>query len=1796
MSQVSDSSSSTRSSISGQRKSRTPLEWLAHLLQRFALGDLVKPPKWGLLIFFNKESQILDGKEFEKRVHTLLAGKSKKLRKAFSDAFHPLLGQLRGLLKLKGKRLPELWATYWKKEEETIRKWVTRLRLPEVHAGVFHAGEWFDSAQLEAGTKVVSNEFVYLPKEKEPHYEESVDSSEDGSVSEVSDVPSEEVEIKDPATEESSQLSIYSDVDSEDPENWPKRKTDRSGKTDNPLLVEGLTYYIPEAGEGAGAPLGMRCLRRNGPRDALPRTFKVSAVLSPLEQALCVQHFPAMHLRFTGKGATKHPYCRAIRELAHMRVYTLLEEAERDVVEVGSEFLRIYPQFPTVWHLMPELDPADRQRWKKVERAARQLHWNMDELPVCRHKLEECLCLDDINPTTFIMVDTIYYIHPDTLVEALRKRPGARILSVHHEFPSANAQKWADYRYERQGNGDVCCWVNGSNDNLPIIHSACDWMLPRQYVTLSGHVLTMKEQFRIAELNYVCLEITLTDSYDPNRDAKLITRFWDREHYGTCDDPRFVTAVDHIFSNPDFQSLVVDTNWAGSWANCAARWLRSGPDDGTPLSRLYSAGADFIVTLGGAGAPARFSSSGTYALQRYVIPKTVLAEAKRLAAGRVRDAKVWGELVNTVRRGLLTLKRTPEDVAKLVVPIAVLAFVDVVEDTAALKHLEMRDSDLREHNARLKFDFSAPPPASYFSRLLGLLKGPTARNVYLVAAAALLGALMFKYGGSMVWQRFEAWRSPSGGAMLSSYVRHTHRPPREDGPEFPVHYLPMDRDLSGRPSWFERAISRVGAFVNWDAPRRGGLPALPRGALRRPDYAARQVLDYADPQSPSPPFVQTRMPPIHGVRTEDGHPMYSGYPIGSFPVRIDNTDVARLVVNRPLRMGPRRGGANFIGSIFPGGPTWESAARGVILGPFLEEVFRRLPLVLPSVIGVPLSAIFSATLPFIEYSSVVNALATAVVKRDGLVSVEMQRKIMKQALGLYSGPLMIHVVCSILPFKWALLVHMLWNLHVALKELSGVSFTPAESLAPAAANLLSYLRLPSWWKTAATFLPLIMALGAIIWWKVGQAVPIQATSGALVTAYGEATVPTYCISRTTLSPAIPKYPLYEGPFLKEGTTTFYKISPSAPLCQEKTGAWLMGIGLLHYPPTVMQQCIDNLAAGAASRSLCPTPPVYVDEYESLCEYAEAEIPHQLGLLVTEPNDEKLAPQHLDMRHEDLAGPTELVIPQFPQTKLTWPQIREMSVEEYAADFEPGRRQQLYEAFRSFGTTVLTLKDSEVDGMVKIDEKLTGVQLACWLSWLYLSGQVAWEVYDEGSGEIHCIIPNILLEMTKNPRLISANGSCRWHLATGVWIKPMEHRFLNRTRKLLHKANGSLAVLTELVAGELRAGRNAFITKGLNPNDKGLLRDAIIAAIEDATGEPVEEITMDGKSYDAHHKAHFRAWCCAVLLKMGVDRKIVDLILEEMEQFTIRNVKGFYAKGPGVMGSGKTYTAIFHCIINALTALYAFSRAQGEIPDPSEVFEEDVGVPAGLTEEARKLLRRKVGYEYVIKRWRKGYYDIPDFVPGGRKIHVDRATLVDGDDNELFSTRSKIRIAYQGTVFGKVLLELGLTMKINHFRDPMFADYCSGFYWPADAGPDGKRVSCHIHGPIIGRALTKMGWAIDRYPERLRLRWLGTVYHPLMADYKHIPVLRAVVARTYLDADITRTIRIRGHEAHKVHVSCAGVVNEETWRFMQGRYNLSREIIEDLEDMIYRLKSLPVLISHPVLDSIMRRDYPEIAGL
>lgn len=1820
------------------------MDWMAHLLQRCGIGALYNPPKWCCAIFLDKEGAILDGKSFERRIQNLLRFHRKTVRKAFSDTFHPLLGQLRGLAKLKGKKAHKVWSEHWHKEEDAIIKWCRKLRLEGVHAGIFHSGEWFAATKLDAGTKELYSLCFGLSKaEGKKPMEESTDSE----TASIVTGEEEDVGLKDPAIEdESSQLSMISDAPTEDdPEAWPKRKTARVQKQEHDLLHVGTCYYIPEGGAGTPAPLGMTTLRRNGPRLALPLTYKVEAVLTPLEMALTVQNFANMHLRFTGKGARKHSFCRVMRELSHVKLLTYLEEGERDVVEVGSDFLRTYENFPTIWHTMPILDPADAARRKKVERAAAARGWDLEALPICQHKIEECLCLEDIRPTTFVMVDVIYYLSISTILDLVHDT-NRRILTLQHEFPAADAQKWEDYRYERNGDGEVTCWINGNNNNLPFVHSACDWLLPRQYVHWDGRCLAITELFRIPELDYVALEIKAFPGFDPKRDARLKTRFWDREHYGVCDDPRFVTAVGHVFSNPDYQEAILETNTAGYWIAAVSRWLKDTPQSGLPMSRVYSAGADFLISVAGGSQMGRFQSDGHRALMRYVVPKTVLAEAKRLAAGRARDAKVWAELVNTVRRGLLTLKRTPEDVAKLVVPISVLAFACVEEDSRALKHLQVRDTELREYNSNLKFDFSTPPPASLFARLWNKLKSPTALAIYGALLTGVLGYYVIQRG-----LQHKRDKAPGAPAMLSSYRDRSGRP---RGPDYV--YQDLVPGPSRSDSWFWRASedqSRT-SDPTWyrvdpaTTLKVQNVPLAPRSALHSvyvPDSVTRgdgrapvpfTAAGRVDPNHPEP-FDFESWKRWHGVAHEAVDYRHRGgiwgptpyRPGGASPpsprpvVHVIGPSRPPFVVRTPpsdeegIRLwgrprmspdptppGPRPGPgrARDMASVFGlihGQPLWRAALGGVVIGPFVEECFRRAPLLLPSFIGVPLSVLCSAAIPFVEYGAVVNEITSALAEKLELVGtlpVELQKRVLQQALCLYTGPLLIHGACSLLPFKWALLLHMLWNLHVLLKEMGGAVNATSQDLVrdipgyvvPRIRVLFGRLMNSRFVKRAAPVVGAASVGGLVmwlLWWTLRTRPVLTGSRPAMLAEYGAATVPAYCFTRTQLIPALPEFPMYDGPFLQEGKHAYMKISPSAPECQERTGGWLMGIGLMHYPPTVMQQCIDNLAAATASRALCPTPPVMVDEYESMSDYASHEIPHQLGIMTVSPGD--------SMDADALAGVLDEAVRTNRQA-LTWPQIKEMSVEEYAADFEPGRREQLFAAFRSFATAFLTLKDSEVDGMVKIDEKLTGVQLASWLTWLYLTGQIVWSTYEAGSGELHCTIPNILMEPSKNPRLISANGSCRWHLATGVWIKPMEHKFLYRTRQLLAKADGNLETLSQLVYLELLAGRNAFITKGLNPNDKGLLRNAIHGAINRATGEEVAVITMDGKSYDAHHKAHFRVWCCAVLKAMGVAPDIVRLILEEMREFTVRNVKGFYAKGPGIMGSGKTYTAIFHCIINALTALYAFARAMGEIPEPPFQYAEDVGVPAGVNKLDEELLRAHVSFDYVWKRWLKGVYT---FTPRTRQdTHTDRATTVDGDDNEIHTTKSNMERIRGSDVFSKVLTWLGLTMKINFFSDPLFADYCSGFHWPALAGPAGMKVECNIHGPIIGRALTKMGWAIDKYPEHLRLRWLGTVYHSLVADYRHVPILRAVVARTYMDADVTRAVRIRGHEKHKIHVSCAGEATYETWRFMQGRYGLSREEVELFEKEIYRLKSLPVLIAHPVIDIIMRRDYPEIAAL
>jgi len=155
--------------------------------------------------------------------------------------------------------------------------------------------------------------------------------------------------------------------------------------------------------------------------------------------------------------------------------------------------------------------------------------------------------------------------------------------------------------------------------------------------------------------------------------------------------------------------------------------------------------------------------------------------------------------------------------------------------------------------------------------------------------------------------------------------------------------------------------------------------------------------------------------------------------------------------------------------------------------------------------------------------------------------------------------------------------------------------------------------------------------------------------------------------------------------------------------------------------------------------------------------------------------------------------------------------------------------------------------------------------------------------------------------------------------------------------------------------------------------------------------------------------------------------------------------------------------------------------------------------------------------------------------------------------------------------------LGFSTKEKVTDDWQLVDFCSGYFWQTDEGI--------VWGPKPGRLLAKIGVAVT--PPSKPEEWFKGVLLGIKQDVNHVPV-----AKQYVDHCLRLLARERGQaivDEHKFHVSKQHNATGETYLQFYKIYNLSPVDVTDLQQTITGVTSLPYLVYHPALDSMVVAD-------
>lgn len=731
-----------------------------------------------------------------------------------------------------------------------------------------------------------------------------------------------------------------------------------------------------------------------------------------------------------------------------------------------------------------------------------------------------------------------------------------------------------------------------------------------------------------------------------------------------------------------------------------------------------------------------------------------------------------------------------------------------------------------------------------------------------------------------------------------------------------------------------------------------------------------------------------------------------------------------------------------------------------------------------------------------------------------------------EALGRHGFTILMHSVCTCLPLWAGIPIHMAFN------ALIGVSPWEAQELAQCQL---------AFGCAAAT----VYAIGACA----------STAPAASIVVGGAHALTQYCVLRD--------FGGYREPPRYSGQLCDYKEMklpiPASPPCMPRLGAWLYGIGLKDHVPVCAGQCEHNVYCAVCHRFFQDTPHPDVRVFRRFREFYLQNACTLLGL----EEFPELAEQ---MSYEDYAatypGPRrrQLLCAAVRLCDDPFDNIVTLPTEEILA----GRGTDVHPFIKALVTLLFVVSGTKTDEQVCGRAREPGHADFGGLAeheapHFAPRGLAAPRSHVQGDAVVADGGPDASMIFTK-PRLILRSHDFLWQLISGTWIKPLEHRLLAQSRALFEAPD-----LLEALRERVFLGQRIFVTKGLTPEQRGALTVAIDALVQEETGEPTAEVDADGSNWDSTMKSHMRLLVVEVLRHYGVPEWFLQLLLRDTLKSRFRDNWGNFFEGPSAMCSGRTYTAYFHCLVNALITLFcAIWVHSGRAP------------PMAFVE----LTVRQVWDWY-----REGRVATARAPPIPLPLLIAR---VDGDDNKAVGPQSLIR-KLEGPLYAQLHTALGVDMKFQFFSDTYNGDYCSSISWKCRL----LGVETCVDGPIPGRAMEKCGYGLTYYgKEAKRNEWLRGVFEPCKRDWAHIPVLRAIAERCASVPGRVPKCPL-GNNPRKLHVAVAAEADWRTWEQFEARYSLTREEVLPLEQAILAIPSLPALIRHPVLDRIMAVDFPDV---
>jgi hypothetical protein len=423
---------------------------------------------------------------------------------------------------------------------------------------------------------------------------------------------------------------------------------------------------------------------------------------------------------------------------------------------------------------------------------------------------------------------------------------------------------------------------------------------------------------------------------------------------------------------------------------------------------------------------------------------------------------------------------------------------------------------------------------------------------------------------------------------------------------------------------------------------------------------------------------------------------------------------------------------------------------------------------------------------------------------------------------------------------------------------------------------------------------------------------------------------------------------------------------------------------------------------------------------------------------------------------------------------------------------------------------LNPRDFTYDGFVKQEKQLDPI---------YVSGTMS-NVYTKFAYKPNLPIDNDCI-VDLDPRLISS-ASKRYKVSVAPSIAAAE-KYLSTITKISPDHDS----------------RPFTLTKGWNPEQLGTWYGTVLKKYDNPMA-----ICDDGSRWDATMNEDLLYLELLTYEWMSLEH--VDRIRQAL--FTCKGVtkNGFRYSVRGTRKSGDPNTSCGNCLINGEVHTFVFTL---------------ILCLGGVTPD---------NIRYSNNHFRMFGTDL---VLPSCKHKMDMG--VDGDDNITICEQADYHKADswlldRGESFVSLsetlLSKCGIIPKLSIYKDPRYADYLSGYFYPV-----GKQL---IHGPKIYRPLCKSGWSTKNFTRQKREQWIYSNAVASQLDWSHIPILNkwTKAQRRLLDTNPQYNHSlVDGHTAYRQHVSKWTDPDMSTYLFVQEVTGLTLSMIRVIEaeiDEIY----------------------------